>query len=51
MSGNHSGNRYGSHSVHVSGEDQDTIGVDGEVPHEKGTLTTYIYLNHLFAHN
>ena len=33
----------GSHSVHVSGEDQDTVGVDGEVPHEIGTLNAYTY--------
>ena len=39
MSGNHSG----SLSVHVSDEDHDTVGVRGEVPHERGTLNAYIY--------
>ena len=34
----------GSRSVHVSDEDQDTIGVGGEVPHEIGTLNAYIYI-------
>ena len=39
MSGNHSSSR----SVHVSDEDQDTVGVGGEVPHKIGTLNAYIY--------
>ena len=35
----------GSPSVYVSGEDQDTVGVGGEViPHEAGTINAYIYL-------
>ena len=38
MSENHSG----SHSMHVSGEN-DTIGVGGEFPHETSTLNAYIY--------
>ena len=37
------GEMSGSFSVHVSDEDQDTIGVGGEVPHEIGTLNEYIY--------
>ena len=41
MSGSHSGSR----SVHVSEEDQDTVGVGGEVPHETGTLNAYIYIS------
>ena len=36
-------NRSGSRSVHVSDEDQDTVCVNVEVPHEIGTLTAYIY--------
>ena len=39
MSNSHSS----SHSVHVSGKDQDTIVVDGEVPHNIGKLNAYIY--------
>ena len=35
-----SGNHFGSRFVHVSDEDQDTIGV---VPHETGTLNAYIF--------
>ena len=39
MSSNHSRSR----SVPVSDEDQDTVGVGGEVHHETGTLNAYIY--------
>ena len=34
---------FGSCFAYVSDEDQDTVGVDGEVPHEIGTLNAYIY--------
>ena len=37
------GEMSGSRSVHVSDEDRDIAGVDGEVPHETGTLNAYIY--------
>ena len=43
MSGSHSSNCSRSFSVHVSDEDQDTIGFGGEVPHETGTLNAYIF--------
>ena len=42
MSDNNSGNRFGSRSVHVRGED-DIVGVGGEVTHETGTLNAYIF--------
>ena len=44
MSGSHFGSCTGSRSMHVSDEDQDTIGVDGEVPHETGTLNAYVFI-------
>ena len=39
ISDNHSGSR----SMHANG-DEDTVGVSGEVPHERCTLNAYIYL-------
>ena len=38
ISDNHSGNR----SVHEN-DDEDTVDVSGEVPHERGTLNAYIF--------
>jgi len=43
LAGEMSDNHSRSHSMHVSDEDQDTVGVGGEVPHETGTLNAYIY--------
>ena len=44
LAGEMSGNHSSSCSVHVSDEDQDIVGVGGEVPHETGTLNAYIYI-------
>ena len=43
LAGEMSDNHFRSRSLHVSDEDQDIVGVDGEVPHETGTLNAYIY--------
>ena len=43
-----SGSHSGSHSVHVSDE-EDTVAVGGEVPHETGTLNAYIYFFQLLV--
>ena len=45
MSGSHSSSRF----VHVSDEDQDTVCVGGEVPHETGTLNAYIFFFQLLV--
>ena len=46
MSDNHFGSHSGICSMHVSDE-EDTVGVGGEVPHKRGTLNAYKFLSQL----
>ena len=47
--GEMSGSYSGSRSMHVSDEDQDTIGISGKVPHETCTLNEYIFFFELLS--